>query len=274
MLLKLLFVLAFFFTPLMCDYNSDFVALAEYICGEGYLSHGGPKLLKRMLEGENLENKKLLDIGCGIGGPSVYIAEHHPVELIGIDPDPYMIDRCCQLLASTKEMKGKASFTLMENPLTLEPLQNESFDMVISREALLNIPNEQKKAFFEEVFRVLKPGGTIIFYDWMHQSPNYGPELTAMLEMDDIPYHLLKPAEYTKTLNDAGFCHVTIADLSDLLETLSQECVDRIANNRQHVIDQFGEDAYTYSLQSWTYQTAAFQKRELLAGIIKATVQH
>ncbi len=56
-------------------------------------------------------------------------------------------------------LKGSAQFILMDHPAHLNQFSDESFDLVISKETILHIPLEIKKAFFLEIARVLKPGG-------------------------------------------------------------------------------------------------------------------
>ena len=98
------------------DYDTEFIDLVEIVYGNGYLSQGGPEFVEKMFEGIDLKETKILDLGCGTGGPSLYLAKNYPVTVIGIDPEPLIIDRSQIALQSTSPMKGTASFELMEDP--------------------------------------------------------------------------------------------------------------------------------------------------------------
>ncbi len=47
------------------------IGMLEYVWGDGWLSPGGPEEIGRLLEGIDLRDKSVLDIGCGVGGVDV-----------------------------------------------------------------------------------------------------------------------------------------------------------------------------------------------------------
>ena len=55
------------------EYDAGFVKLLETAYGDGFLSSGGTKSVDRMFQNQNLDNKRILDIGCGIGGVLSYL---------------------------------------------------------------------------------------------------------------------------------------------------------------------------------------------------------
>jgi phosphoethanolamine N-methyltransferase len=61
------------------------VRMLELIWGEGYMAPGGPGNVTKLLEGTNPAGKRILDIGCGIGGPAREMVITHGANVVGID---------------------------------------------------------------------------------------------------------------------------------------------------------------------------------------------
>lgn len=100
------------------------------------------------------DGSKVLDIGCGIGGPARTLAAEFGCQVTGID----LTQGYCQaarMLTAKLGMGGQVSFQCA-NALDL-PFAAASFDMVWSQNAWMNI--DDKARFMREVVRVLRPGG-------------------------------------------------------------------------------------------------------------------
>ena len=254
-------------------YATNFVDLVEMVYGEGYLSQGGLAMVERMFERVELDENTLLDLGCGIGGPALHLVKNHAITVVGIDPEALMIHKsriALEQLRSTP-LRGSAYFVAMEDPLTLEPFPDESFDIVTSKESILHVPHAHKLNYFREIFRVLKPGGQLVILDWQHRSPNYSDAVRKMMEIDGIPFYLTTPEEYRETVVQAGFSAVTIDDMTPYYAEQSQEDIALIDAKRLQIIEQFDQETYDNARESWSIQGQAFEDRELLVGLIKAT---
>jgi phosphoethanolamine N-methyltransferase len=49
------------------EYTDAMIKMLELIWGEGFMAPGGPELADRLVAGIDLEGKRLLDIGSGLG---------------------------------------------------------------------------------------------------------------------------------------------------------------------------------------------------------------
>ncbi|MBS3903854.1 MAG: methyltransferase domain-containing protein [Simkania sp.] len=252
-------------------YDDDFITLVEMVYGKGFLSQGGNAFIDKLFEGVALNQSKLLDLGSGLGAVDLYLATHHEVEIVGIDPQKMMVKRSNDNLSEVQvHLKGTVSFVLMENPIHLKQFEDHTFDLIFSKESILHVPLEYKAAYFKEIYRVLKPGGEILIMDWMHASPNYSANTKKMMEMDEVAFCLITPAEYTQFLENAGFVDISLTDTSLDHAQISQENIDTIKNLAGKITEQFGESNYLYSLESWGFQRDAFASRELLTGVFRA----
>lgn len=103
---------------------------------------------------------RVLDVGCGIGGPSRLLAAGYGCRVVGID----ITEAYCRL---AREM---ACWVGLEDRLDYEiadaldlPFPAESFSAVWTQHAAMNIAD--KPRLYGEMRRVLKPGGRLALYD-------------------------------------------------------------------------------------------------------------
>eukprot|EP01031_Cornospumella_fuschlensis_P040885 gene40886-49875_t len=105
---------------------------------------------------------KVLDVGCGIGGTSRYLAKKFGTnaQVTGITLSPEQVKRASQLAA--EQCVRNANFQVMD-ALDMDFPAN-SFDLVWACESGEHMPD--KKKYVEEMARVLKPGGKIVIATW------------------------------------------------------------------------------------------------------------
>jgi arsenite methyltransferase len=103
----------------------------------------------------------VLDLGCGAGTDLLIAAQMTgPTgRVIGVDMTPSMLDRA---RASAGEM-GLKQVELHESLIESLPLEDASVDVVISNGVIDLVPD--KDAVFDEIDRVLKPGGRLQLAD-------------------------------------------------------------------------------------------------------------
>jgi len=135
-------------------YHDNIVIMLELIWGKGYMAPGGPGNVSKMLDGIDVHDKRILDIGCGIGGPAFEMARTHGANVVGIDLEVPLVDRATQA-AATLGLSDKCIFQAVQaGPL---PFADQSFDIVISSGGFTQI--EDKAAILGESWYVLKPRG-------------------------------------------------------------------------------------------------------------------
>ena len=159
----------------------------------------------------------ILDIGCGIGGSTVYLAEKFNATATGITLSPVQAKRAKERAESANLSQG-TNF-IVADALDM-PFPDESYDLVWSLESGEHMPNKQK--FLQECHRVLKPGGTIIMATWCHR-PVDGSDghltdderrhLADIYRVYALPYVISLP-EYEAIAQDIGFENICSADWS------------------------------------------------------------
>ena len=103
---------------------------------------------------------RVLDLGCGIGGPARYLAATFGCKVTGIDLSPAFIDAATYLTARCG-LSDRVTFQV-GNALKL-PFDDASFDAVFLQHVAMNI--EDRTALYAEVRRILASGGRLATYD-------------------------------------------------------------------------------------------------------------
>lgn len=152
---------------------------------------------------------RVLDIGCGIGGPCRMLAEKFGCHATGVDITEEYI-RTAGLLS---ELVGLSAHTKFLHADALElPFANASFDVAWTQHVQMNI--EDKKRFYTEISRVLIKGGRFIYYDIFKKGkePIYYPVPWA----DDPSISFLTTtAALHELLSGLGFSRVQTKDQTE-----------------------------------------------------------
>jgi ubiquinone/menaquinone biosynthesis C-methylase UbiE len=115
---------------------------------------------------------KIVDLGCGRGGPGQWIAATTGAAVVGIDFSEVALE---QARGRARSFGLGASVSYKTASFDATGLDAASIDGVISIDVIWAIPD--KSAGFEEVARILKPGARFIFIDWERDlsPPGYPP---------------------------------------------------------------------------------------------------
>lgn len=105
--------------------------------------------------------EKLLDVGCGKGGPGMKIAEKMELDLTGVDIVKDAVLQARELQASF-DLAYSPNFMVGE--LYNIPVEDDCFDAVICVDSLWTVDDKVKA--LSEVKRVLKTDGRFIFTHW------------------------------------------------------------------------------------------------------------
>jgi SAM-dependent methyltransferase len=103
---------------------------------------------------------RVLDVGCGIGGPARYLAATFGCKVTGIDLSPAFID-AATWLAARCGLSDRVSFQVGD--ALHVPFDDASFDAVFLQHVAMNIAD--RAALYKEMRRVLAPGGRFVIYD-------------------------------------------------------------------------------------------------------------
>lgn len=158
----------------------------------------------------------VLDVACGPGTLALMVAREAG-EVHGIDFSEAMLNVCEQEAARA----GHDNIVLHCGDAQLLPYRDAMFDAAFSMFGLMFFPDRRKG--FAEIFRTLKPGGTIAVTSWapVEQSPAMQMMFGAVRAIKpDLPQpqrsiaSLENPEVFRQELADAGFTDIEIRSVT------------------------------------------------------------
>jgi phosphoethanolamine N-methyltransferase len=241
------------------EYHDSMVKMLEIIWGEGYMAPGGPGNVAKLLDGTEPEGKRILDIGCGIGGPAMDMVRLHGAEVVGIDLESPLIERAAAA-ARRSGLHGQCTF----EHVAPGPLQfpDSSFDIVISSGAVTQ--TEDKTSMFEECYRVLNPGGTFSCYEWMRTEREYSDDMHYWFKMEGLTYALEMLEHYGERLRAAGFEDVELTDASAWYRAEARREYELIKGGLyQTLIENLGQSEADCFVEDWRALVVVCESGEL-----------
>ena len=109
-----------------------------------------------------ISNQKILDVGCGIGGPARFIANKTECQVVGIDLTPSFV-KTGNALTDLVSMRN--SVNLIEGNAADMSSYPDSYDAAYMMHVGMNISD--KRSAFEGVSGALKTGSRFVIYDIM-----------------------------------------------------------------------------------------------------------
>ncbi|CAL1352350.1 unnamed protein product [Linum trigynum] len=162
--------------------------------------------------------KKVVDVGCGIGGSSRYLARKYGAKCQGITLSPVQAQRA-NALAAAQGLADQAFFQVGD--ALDQPFPDGEFDLVWSMESGEHMPDKAK--FVGELARVAAPGATIIIVTWCHRDLGPAEESLTKWEKDHLDkickaYYLpewCSTSDYVRLLQSLNLQDIRTADWSE-----------------------------------------------------------
>lgn len=179
--------------------------------------------------------QKILDVGCGIGGSTLYLAQKYSAAAVGITLSPIQAERAAAragaagislspIETQTADAPDRPQVFFQVADAQNTPFADNTFDFIWSMESGEHMPD--KRQFLQESYRLLQPGGLFLMATWCHRSTD---SLAGRLTADEqrhldaiyraycLPYVISLP-EYGAIAADLGFTDLSIADWTVAVE--------------------------------------------------------
>ena len=198
------------------------------------------------------QNSRVIDLGAGYGGAARYLAKTYGCSVCCLNLSQLQNQRNGQL---NQEQNLDRLVEIIQGSFEDIPYPNNSFDIVWSQDAILH--SGDRCLVFQEIKRILKPGGEFIFTDPMESEtcpPGSLQPAFDRLGISDMGSYRF----YSQTLKDLGFEELNFIDLSqnvpihyqrfreevqkrynEVVKLTSTEFVDKTLNSIQPWIERY-----------------------------------
>lgn len=183
------------------------------------------RLNEVMLENAGIdENARVLDLGCGNGNTATWLCRATGARVTGIDLSGVRIANAIEALSRTPDLAPRLDFH--KASATDLPFEEGTFSHVWSQATIYHIPDKAKT--LQEAYRVLEPGGFMVFDDLTKPKPDISDEARTFVYdrlLFDTDYSFYS---YMDALRETGFKVLEARDLSSHLAR-SYTCLSRMA---------------------------------------------
>ncbi len=157
---------------------------------------------------------RILDVGCGVGGSSRFLAKLFDAEVLGLTLSPVQAENA-KKYTQQADLQEQVKFRV-QDMMTLDE-SDGLFDLIWSMESAEHIAEKEK--LLHLFYKLLKPGGKFLMVTWCHRDtpPNLSHFEQKLLQQVCNLYHLppwISIAEYENIANENDFLQVKTADWS------------------------------------------------------------
>lgn len=220
-------------------YEGPVGVLWEVLMGEE-IHVGGERETEILAEKARItRNMMVLDVCSALGGPARHLARKYGCRVKGLDATIKMVNEATERTKS----EGLSHLVTFRPGNALDmPFHAGTFDVVWGQDAWCYITD--KKKLISEAHRVLKPGGTIAFTDWIQTGNMTDMEWENLNNFMAFPY--METLEgYEQLLMEEGFAIVEIEDISKDFVCHCHIYQNKLRNELKNlIIEQYGEKIF------------------------------
>jgi len=181
----------------------------------------------------------VLEIASGSGGPAVYMVKQTGCNLTGLEFNMNGVENS-RKLAKESGLENKMDFIQGDASEPL-PFDNDSFDAVFTIDAINHLKNRDK--VLSEFYRVLKPGGKLLYTDPIVVTGILTNEEIAV--RSSIGYFLFTPLnENERLLEGAGFTNILSRNVTKNMSVISQKWFNARENRKDELLKIEEEENY------------------------------
>ena len=246
------------------EYHDAMVDMLELIWGRDFMAPGGEGNVDKLVRHLEIGDRRVLDIGCGLGGPAFVLAEKYGAEVVGIDIDKRLIEHA-RRRAGELGLEGRASFETVEpGPF---PFEDREFDFVLTSGAMTQI--DDKHAFLTECLRVLRPGGWLTCYDWMRgeheEGQGYSEDMLYWFELEGLTYAMASPSRQLSIMREVGFEKASTEDRSAWYRREVKSEYSRVCDSLYpRLLELMSKQDVDHFVENWRAMVVVCEKGEML----------
>lgn len=247
-------------------YSQLGASLIETLYSDDYLSIGGKASTDLLVTQAGItRDTRILDVGSGLGGPALHLAETHGCSVTGLDIVETNVHE------SNKRAKARSLGHLVTFQLgdaTAMPFEAAQFDLVMGQDAWCHVPDKDK--LIEECTRVAIPGGTLAFTDWLQVGEMAADKRDVILAAITAP-NLATPEGYRDLLQKHGFTISRQEDISATFIDQYRDIITKLKAMEAEISENISPKVFAILLDKNTTILDAFEQSKMGGGRLIAT---
>ncbi|OXA39615.1 Cyclopropane-fatty-acyl-phospholipid synthase [Folsomia candida] len=212
--------------------GKDFFAIfldSSFLYSVPYYARGAKTLEEAQIHKIELTAEKLqltpgmrvLDLGCGFGGMSRFLAEKYDVNVVGIT-------NSSEMAAHAKEMCGQLKSVEIQEVDWRDLNEPGKFDRIIGIEIMFHIGRHNLDEFFRKLHNCLKPGGICVLQDF---SVRPGQPRSMRFLQNFFPGHCVLRLDDIFSVSEKYFSLEGYLDLTDDMEKYVPDMLQGLRKN-------------------------------------------
>jgi SAM-dependent methyltransferase len=185
--------------------------------------------------------QRVLDVGCGLGGPAIRLARTTGAEVVGIGTSPIMIEEA-NARVRAEGLSEQVRFEVADAMDEL-PFPARSFDAAWAIESFVHMSN--RGAALRQIGRALRPGGWLALTDFYERIPFTGDRLAKIEEYrrTSLNTPFLRLEDYPPMMRWAGLDLIEYLDISEEVSRHYPGLLERLNQFRSELEDEYGSEA-------------------------------
>lgn len=181
----------------------------------------------------------VLEVACGSGGVSRLMAKRRGARVLGIDINRHAIG-AASARAAEEGVGELVEFQVVDAAGPL-PLDDASFDALFCNDAIDHLPD--RESVLKEWFRVLRPGGRLLYTDPIVVTGIISNEEMAI--RSSVGFYLFVPSgENERLLEAVGFELLDVEDSTRSVAVVGKRWHEARARRREELLETEGEEEY------------------------------
>jgi SAM-dependent methyltransferase len=185
-------------------------------------------------------SSRVLDVGCGSGGPALQVSRTTGCEVVGVDVREDALAIANRMAAETG-LGLRVSFRRADAGKPL-PFEDATFDAVLCIDSVNHLPG--RPGIFAEWARLLRSGGRLLFTDPTTVTGVLGSDEIAIRSSTDY-YLFVPPGEDERLLAEAGLKVVRVEDVTENMAKIARRRHDARERHAHAVRQAEGDDAFS-----------------------------
>jgi SAM-dependent methyltransferase len=204
-----------------------------------------------------ISNRKVLDVGCGLGGTADYVRKKTSLTIYGIDIDAVAINHA-------RRHYPAVNFFECDVMKADKIFDKGNFDLIYLFNVFYAV-TEQKKSL-EKLAAIAKPGAILAIFDYTQNKPN-------SIGLKDLAGKVMNPIyleDASKSLKVAGWDLIDIVDLSEQYDKWYAELLEKLKSQEANLLNEFTNRAYHKVLSTFSFLSNKIKSKEMGGSIIYA----